>query len=119
MQSIKALDNIYWLVGGIAKEVGIEEIKPYFSKIKKAYFYGQAKEMFANTAKDVIDFVICDDLKQAFELAYKDALNDNESIKNILLAPCCSSYDQFKNFEERGELFIALSNNLIARGKIE
>lgn len=119
VQSIKALNNIYWLAGGIAKEGGIEAIKPYFSKIKKAYFYGKAKEMFANTAKDVIDFVICDDLKQAFELAYKDALNDNESIKNILLAPCCSSYDQFKNFEERGDLFIDLSNNLIARGKIE
>lgn len=115
VQSIKALDNIYWLAGGIAKEGGIEEIKPYFSKIKKAYFYGQAKEMFANTAKDVIDFVICDDLKQAFELAYKDALNDNESIKNILLAPCCSSYDQFKNFEERGNLFVKLCNEKIGK----
>lgn len=115
VQSIKALDNIYWLAGGIAKEGGIEEIKPYFSKIKKAYFYGQAKEMFANTAKDVIDSVICDDLKQAFELAYKDALNDNESIKNILLAPCCSSYDQFKNFEERGNLFVKLCNEKIGK----
>lgn len=113
VQSIKALDNIYWLAGGIAKEGGIEEIKPYFSKIKKAYFYGQSKEMFANTAKDVIDFVICDDLKQAFDLAYKDACKDNEKEKNILLAPCCSSYDQFKNFEERGELFIRLYNTLI------
>ncbi|XVN40923.1 MAG: UDP-N-acetylmuramoyl-L-alanine--D-glutamate ligase [Rickettsia endosymbiont of Argas persicus] len=108
VQSIKALDNIYWLAGGIAKEGGIEEIKPFFSKIKKAYFYGQAKERFANTAKGLIDFVICDDLSQAFDLAYKDACKDNEKIKNILLAPCCSSYDQFKNFEERGEIFIRL-----------
>ncbi|CAK6515722.1 UDP-N-acetylmuramoyl-L-alanine--D-glutamate ligase [Rickettsia helvetica] len=108
VQSIKALDNIYWLVGGIPKESGIEEIKPYFSKIKKAYFYGQAKEMFADTVKNIVDFVICDDLEQAFDLAYKDAVGDNAEVKNILLAPSCSSYDQFKNFEERGELFIKL-----------
>ncbi|MCC8419016.1 MAG: UDP-N-acetylmuramoyl-L-alanine--D-glutamate ligase [Rickettsia endosymbiont of Glossina mortisans submortisans] len=109
VQSIKALDNIYWLAGGIPKEGGIEEIKPYFSKIKKAYFYGQAKEIFANTAKNIVDFVICDNLEQAFDLAYKDAAGDNAEVKNILLAPSCSSYDQFKNFEERGELFMKLS----------
>ncbi|QQV75034.1 UDP-N-acetylmuramoylalanine--D-glutamate ligase [Rickettsia tillamookensis] len=108
VQSIKALDNIYWLAGGIPKEGGIEEIKPYFSKIKKAYFYGQAKEIFANTAKNIVDFVICDNLEQAFDLAYKDAVGDNAEVKNILLAPSCSSYDQFKNFEERGELFMKL-----------
>ncbi len=109
VQSIKALDNIYWLAGGIPKEGGIEEIKPYFSKIKKAYFYGQAKEIFANTAKNIVDFVICDNLEQAFDLAYKDAVGDNAEVKNILLASSCSSYDQFKNFEERGELFMKLS----------
>ncbi|MDE8610848.1 UDP-N-acetylmuramoyl-L-alanine--D-glutamate ligase [Rickettsia felis] len=109
VQSIKALDNIYWLAGGIPKEGGIEEIKPYFSKIKKAYFYGQAKEIFAKTAKNIVDFVICDNLEQAFDLAYKDAVGDNAEVKNILLAPSCSSYDQFKNFEERGELFMKLS----------
>ncbi|WP_218461002.1 UDP-N-acetylmuramoyl-L-alanine--D-glutamate ligase [Rickettsia sp. TH2014] len=109
VQSIKALDNIYWLAGGVPKEGGIEEIKPYFSKIKKAYFYGQAKEIFANTAKNIVYFVICDNLEQAFDLAYKDAVGDNAEVKNILLAPSCSSYDQFKNFEERGELFMKLS----------
>jgi len=108
LQSIKALDNIYWLAGGVPKEGGIEEIKPYFSKIKKAYFYGQAKEMFADTALGIVDFVICDDLEQAFYLAYNDAVGDNAKVKNILLAPSCSSYDQFKNFEQRGELFIKL-----------
>ncbi|AGJ01947.1 UDP-N-acetylmuramoyl-L-alanine--D-glutamate ligase [Rickettsia prowazekii] len=109
LQSIKALDNIYWLAGGIPKEGGIEGIKPYFNKIKKAYFYGQAKAMFANTAKNIIDFVICDNLEYAFNIAYKDAVSDTTEVKNILLAPSCSSYDQFKNFEERGELFIKLS----------
>lgn len=118
VQSIKALDNIYWLAGGIPKEGGIEEIKPYFSKIKKAYFYGQAKEIFANTAKNIVDFVICDNLEQAFDLAYKDAVGDNAEVKNILLAPSCSSYDQFKNFEERGELFMRLCGILSPRDLI-
>ena len=114
LQSIKALDNIYWLAGGIAKEGGIEEIKSYFNKIKKAYFYGQAKEIFADTAQNMIDFVVCDDLNQAFELAYRDACSDNAKIKNILLAPGCSSYDQFKDFEQRGELFMRLCTKVLS-----
>ncbi|WP_347938730.1 UDP-N-acetylmuramoyl-L-alanine--D-glutamate ligase [Rickettsia oklahomensis] len=108
LQSIKALDNIYWLAGGIPKEGGIEEIRPYFNRIKKAYFYGHAKEIFADAVKNMVDFVICNDLKQVFDLAYKDAVSNTAEVKNILLAPSCSSYDQFKNFEERGELFIKL-----------
>ncbi|WP_341789437.1 UDP-N-acetylmuramoyl-L-alanine--D-glutamate ligase [Rickettsia endosymbiont of Polydrusus tereticollis] len=112
-KSIKALDNIYWLAGGIAKEGGIEEIKPLFDKIKKAYLFGQAKEIFARTLKGKVDFEICENLEQAFNNAYEDASKDKEGVKNILLAPSCSSYDQFKDFEQRGELFIKLCQEKI------
>lgn len=112
-KSIKALDNIYWLAGGIAKEGGIEEIKPLFDKIKKAYLFGQAKETFARTLKGKVDFEICENLEQAFNNAYEDACKDKEGVKNILLAPSCSSYDQFKDFEQRGELFIKLCQEKI------
>ncbi|MFY9589700.1 UDP-N-acetylmuramoyl-L-alanine--D-glutamate ligase [Rickettsia endosymbiont of Halotydeus destructor] len=113
LQSIKALDNVYWLAGGIAKEGGIEEIKPLFDKIKKAYLFGEAKEIFAETLKGKVDFEICDDLEQAFKGAYEDASKDKEGVKNILLAPACASYDQFKSFEQRGELFINLCSEKI------
>jgi UDP-N-acetylmuramoylalanine--D-glutamate ligase len=108
-KSIQALDNIYWLAGGVPKAGGIEDLNSLFSHIKKAYLFGQAKEIFAKTLENKVNFEIYENLEEAFEGAFKDAYKDTAEIKNILFAPATASYDQFKNFEERGELFIKLS----------
>ncbi|MFU7500989.1 MAG: UDP-N-acetylmuramoyl-L-alanine--D-glutamate ligase [Candidatus Tisiphia sp.] len=115
-KSISSLDNIYWLAGGIAKEGGITELEPWFYKIRKAYLFGQDKDIFASFLNGKVDYQICQDLTEAFNSAFKDAMEDMGGIKNILLAPACASYDQFKNFEERGELFIKLYNAIISHG---
>lgn len=115
-KSISSLDNIYWLAGGIAKEGGITELEPWFYKIRKAYLLGQDKDIFASFLNGKVDYQICQDLTEAFNSAFKDAMEDMGGIKNILLAPACASYDQFKNFEERGELFIKLYNAIINHG---
>lgn len=111
-KSLAIFDNIYWLAGGIAKEEGIAPLAPYFHKIKKAYLFGQDKEIFASTLKGKVDFIICSDLKEAFDAALRDSLASNDiklpNKKIILLAPAAASYDQFKNFEHRGQTFTDL-----------
>jgi UDP-N-acetylmuramoylalanine--D-glutamate ligase len=109
-KSISSLDNIYWLAGGIAKDGGIQELQPLFHKIHKAYLFGQDKGLFAKTLKGQVEFQICHDLSEAFDAAYKDAARGLTNKANILLAPACASYDQFKNYEERGRKFIELYN---------
>lgn len=116
-KSIAVLDNIYWLAGGMAKEGGITNLEPWFNKIHKAYLFGQDKELFASSLKGKVDYQICQDLTEAFNFAFRDAMEDIGGIKNILLAPACASYDQFKNFEERGELFIKLYNIIATHDK--
>lgn len=106
-KSLGSLNNIYWLAGGVAKEGGIESLKPLFSRIKKAYLFGEAKAEFAKTLDGKVDYMIVDDMAKALEFAAKDALKDKTKA-NILLAPACASFDQFKNFEHRGEEFIKL-----------
>lgn len=106
-KSLAALDNIYWLAGGVAKEGGIESLNSLFPRIKKAYLFGEAKEEFARTLAGKVDYVIMDDMKQALKLATKEALTA-EIKANILLAPACASFDQFKNFEHRGDEFIKM-----------
>ncbi|MES2214882.1 MAG: UDP-N-acetylmuramoyl-L-alanine--D-glutamate ligase [Pseudomonadota bacterium] len=112
-KSIGSLENIYWIAGGVAKEGGIESLVPLFSRISKAYLYGEAREVFAKTLEGRVNFVICNSMQEAFDLALKDALHSN-ACANILLAPACASFDQFKDFEERGEVFISLARKVIA-----
>lgn len=105
---LSALKNIYWLVGGVPKEGGIEDLLILLpDHVKKAYLFGEAKDLFAKQINGIIDVQICENMEEAFEAATKDASSDNEH-SNILLAPACASYDQFKNYEERGKKFIVM-----------
>jgi UDP-N-acetylmuramoylalanine--D-glutamate ligase len=104
--SISTLKNIFLLAGGISKQSGYNKLTQYFTHIKKAYLFGQSKYEIANFLKGKLDFTLCEDLQTALLLAIKDALL--EKTANILLAPMCSSFDQFKNFQERGNKFIEI-----------
>lgn len=109
--ALLALKNIYWLAGGLAKDGGIENILDSITNIKKAYLFGDAAHEFAITLKGKVDFEIFINLSTAFNKAYLEALDSGEK-SNILLSPACASYDQYKNFEERGNSFIQLYKNL-------
>lgn len=109
--ALKSYDNIFWIVGGRAKEGGINSLEHYFSKIIKAYLIGESSNDFAKFLhQNNVNYQDCHNLKNAFETALKDCKSSNLSNKNILLSPACASFDQWKNFEERGDFFCKLVN---------
>ena len=111
--ALKSYDNIFWILGGKAKEGGIESLKPYFSKIQKAYLIGEASDEFAKfLAQNFVNYEKCQTLKNAFDKALIDAKSSNLIEKNIILSPACASFDQWKNFEERGDFFCKLVNDI-------
>jgi UDP-N-acetylmuramoylalanine--D-glutamate ligase len=111
--ALKTYNNVFWILGGKPKEGGISILVPYFKKITKAYLIGEATEEFAKVLqKNSVNFEKCGDLKNAFNKAFDDAKNIGLSEKNILLSPACASFDQWKNFEERGNYFCKLFNDL-------
>ena len=114
--ALKAYDQIFWILGGVAKEGGITSLAPYFKKIHKAYLIGQASDDFAKTlAENSITFEKCGDLETAFKQAVFDSKNIGLSQKNILLSPACASFDQWKNFEQRGDYFCKLFDELLPK----
>lgn len=105
-QALKAYDNIYWIAGGVAKDGGLEELKSDMGRVKRAYLIGEAADDFSQTmTREKISHKISGTLKKAIICATKDALNSRASNPVILLSPACASFDQFKNFEVRGEAF--------------
>ncbi len=103
-KALASFERIYWIVGGIAKSGGIEPLRPYFSKIAKAYLIGASAQDFARTLQGNVAFEISETLDAAVTSAARDA--DKNGV--VLLSPACASFDQYKNFEIRGDAFAAL-----------
>lgn len=101
-KALKSFDNIFWILGGKAKEGGISSLKPSFGKIRKAYLIGAAADEFAMMLGNDVAHVHCGTLDKAVEAAARDA---GEGPAVVLLSPACASYDQFANYEVRGDRF--------------
>ena len=104
--ALKAFDKpVILLAGGHDKHTGFNDLYNYKDKIKYLITFGETKEELAKLKDDAY---ICENMKEALDKAYSLAKNGDI----VLLSPACSSYDQFKNFEERGEIFKELVRNL-------
>jgi UDP-N-acetylmuramoylalanine--D-glutamate ligase len=104
-KALLSLNDIYWILGGRAKVGGIEPLKPLFSKIVKAYLIGEASELFAKTIGEAIPYEFCGTLDVALDRATRDAEQSATPSPIVLLSPACASFDQFPDFEKRGDKF--------------
>lgn len=106
-RSLASFDHIYWIAGGRAKEGGIDALAPFFSKIVRAYLIGEASTVFGAALDGQVDHRDLGTVEAAVAAAAGDALESDAPEPIILFAPACASFDQFPNFEVRGEAFRA------------
>ncbi|MBZ9937708.1 UDP-N-acetylmuramoyl-L-alanine--D-glutamate ligase [Mesorhizobium sp. BR1-1-16] len=104
-KALASFDRIFWILGGKAKTGGIDSLVPYFGKIAKAYLIGAASEAFAATLEGKVPYVMAGTMDRAVALAAEDAARDTEPEPVVLLSPACASFDQYRNFEKRGDHF--------------
>ncbi len=101
---LESYENIYWILGGLAKKGDKFKLKKkYFSNIK-AYVYGKDRNFLINSLPSKIFYKSSLTLSKAIKILNNDIKNDFKK-KIILFSPCAASFDQFKNFEERGKFF--------------
>lgn len=110
-KALLSFDTIYWIIGGKAKDGGIAPLAPLFPKIVKAYLIGAASDEFAATLTGKVPFERCGTLDVATQSAARDAAASQKPAV-VLLAPACASFDQYPNFEVRGDAFRAAVKNL-------
>ncbi len=110
--ALSSYDRIYWIAGGLPKEGGIAALQPLFSKIAKAYLIGEAAPQFAATLGEAVPYEISGTLDLAVAHAAKDSAADATGPVAVMLSPACASFDQYKNFEVRGDSFVAIVSGL-------
>ncbi len=113
-KALSSFSRIYWIAGGQAKAGGIAPLEPWFGRIARAYLIGQDAGELAATLEGKAVYEICGTMEAAVAAAARDAAHDASEAAEVavLLSPACASFDQYPNFEVRGEDFRALVQKL-------
>ncbi|HEY1507009.1 MAG TPA: UDP-N-acetylmuramoyl-L-alanine--D-glutamate ligase [Stellaceae bacterium] len=107
-KALVCYEDILWIAGGVAKEGGIAGLEPYFPRIRHAFLIGEAAPAFAETLSGQTPFTRSGDLATAVRHARAMAKPGN----TVLLSPACASFDQFRDFEARGDAFRGIVEDL-------
>ena len=111
-QALKNFNNIYWILGGRIKEKSLQKLKKHFFRIKHVFLVGETKFLYEKYLRNFLECTIVKNLAEAVKLSYflaKEKIK-KEKVKPsiILLSPACSSLDEWRDFEERGNAFIKI-----------
>jgi len=104
-RALSCYEDIFWIAGGRAKDDGLAVIKPFLPNIRHAFLIGEAGPAFEAELAGAVPVTQCGDLETATKKAYQAALASKSNRATVLLSPACASFDQWKNFEIRGEAF--------------
>ena len=103
-QAMSSFEKFYWIAGGRAKAGGIEDLSDLFGRIKHAYLIGEAAELFEKTIGKAAKCTQSRHLFAAVAQAYAAAEKTGKD-EIVLFSPACASFDQFSDFEARGDAF--------------
>lgn len=116
--ALAAFRRIYWILGGQPKEGGLNGLENMMHRVDHAYVIGEAAPQFAEWLQENnVPFRLCGTLDVAVSLAHLEAQKNKDAphldgAGVVLLSPACASWDQFKSFEHRGDMFAELVGNL-------
>jgi UDP-N-acetylmuramoylalanine--D-glutamate ligase len=97
--------DIYWIVGGRPKQGGLAGLEPHYPRVAHALLIGESTERFAAALDGKLGLSRCGDLATAVDRAHALAGRERRPHPVVLLSPACASFDQFRDFEERGDAF--------------
>ena len=106
--ALAAFDRIRWICGGQPKSDNLDECAPQFGNVRSAYAIGEAAELFEKLLSPHMPVKNCGKL----EIAVREAARDSQPGDTVLLSPACASFDQFRDFEDRGDQFRELVRGL-------
>ena len=118
-RGLACYDNIYWIAGGRAKEGGIATLSSYFPRMAHVFLIGESAGAFAQTVEGRVPCTVSVDLGRAVRQAATLASEDRRGNPVVLFSPACASFDQFRDFEDRGDRYRELVLEEKARREAE
>ncbi|MDX1540611.1 MAG: UDP-N-acetylmuramoyl-L-alanine--D-glutamate ligase [Geminicoccaceae bacterium] len=113
-RSLASFDQVFWIAGGRPKEGGLGPLDPHLERVRHAYLIGEAAEPFAHELHGRVPLTLSGDLRNALIQATAAARGQpGAAERTVLLAPACASFDQFANFEARGDAFRRLVAEIV------
>jgi UDP-N-acetylmuramoylalanine--D-glutamate ligase len=106
--ALAAFERIRWICGGQPKTDNLDECAPHFGNVRSAYTIGDSADLFERLLSPHIPVKNCGKLADAV----REAARDSEAGDTVLLSPACASFDQFRDFEDRGDQFRELVRGL-------
>jgi len=119
LKALECYNHIYWLVGGKLKEndFSLDKFQPYLHKIKAIFTFGEGGPVFQEAFQSLLPTFACKTLKTATQKAYDMAkVSADQGV--VLLSPAAASYDQFRDFEHRGETFGHIVHQILHQERI-
>ena len=110
--ALESFDKVILIAGGSSKGDSFQPLKKYSKVIFKAYLFGDTALEIAKTLEPLCSSHICNDLNEAVKRSYKKSLLEGKYYP-ILFSPACASFDQYLNFEKRGEHFKSIFNKIL------
>jgi len=104
-QALASFTDMFWIAGGKPKSGGITSLAEFFPRIRKAYLVGEAAKEFAQILEGKVPYEMNGTIDRAVEASARDAEASGLKEPVVLLSPACASFDQFRNFEIRGDHF--------------
>jgi UDP-N-acetylmuramoylalanine--D-glutamate ligase len=101
--ALAAYPSVHWILGGLAKSNELDACEPYLSHVRAAYTIGEAGPMFARLLREKVPVSECEMLFAAVN----EAAGKAKPGEVVLLSPACASFDQFRDYEARGDAFRA------------
>lgn len=114
-RALACFNSIYWIAGGRNKSNGLKALRPNFRRIAHAFLIGEAEQNFADELEGRVNYSRCGTLDNALEAAAAQARADGRAGAVVLFSPACASFDQYSDFQARGEAFRKLVMNLEQR----
>ena len=115
-RALASFNDIYWIVGGRPKAGGISGLEPLFPRVAKAFLIGESAREFARVMEGRLTYDLSETLERAVADAIGVAMRSSSPEPVVLLSPAAASFDQFKNFAERGDTFRKLVQEHKAKG---